>query len=340
MTFPLTSVSTVIVINEDVPSLVMLKQLDEVLAGYFTDIETIIVANGAAASFTRVKELIQQMPDTTCLALNEQLDLDAANLVGMENAIGDYVVLVTPIQEAISSLPAALGELDGGSDAVFAEPAHEQPKVINLFELVPYAFLSWMTGARLSSTPIFLAILNREAALHVLSKPNAEIILKSRTLGPGFVVRSISTNIRIPASQTHRSLLQRAAKAVRLLVTIGATPLRFIGALSLTSSLLSLLYVVYVMMVYVFKSDVEKGWTTLSLQVSGMMFLFSIMFFLLSEYMVQIYGMLAMRRRRIVVRELRSGVTRRTGRLNVVDEAGEYRLGAATAPDGTRLPAA
>jgi hypothetical protein len=149
------------------------------------------------------------------------------------------------------------------------------------------------------------------------------------------VKHAVIPNLAPRPQRTHWR--KRSAKAVRLMITVGATPVCLVGTIAMLSGLLSLVYAAYVIGVYLTKPHVEAGWTTLSLQLSAMMFLFSVMLSLLSEYVVQIYSVLAMRRRRLVARELRSPRTRASGVLNVIDETGAYRLGAETTPDGAPL---
>lgn len=89
-----------------------------------------------------------------------------------------------------------------------------------------------------------------------------------------------------------------------------------------------MLYSVYVFCVYLFKADVAEGWTTLSLQLASMMLVFSVVLLFLSEYVIQIHSASPPRSRRyLVVRELRSPLSRRTQRLNVVDGEGRFELG-------------
>jgi hypothetical protein len=88
------------------------------------------------------------------------------------------------------------------------------------------------------------------------------------------------------------------------------------------------LYSVYVFCIYLIKADVVEGWTTLSLQLAGMMFIFSVVLLFLSEYVIQIHSASPPRSRRyLVMRELRSPLSRRTQRLNVVDAEGRFQLG-------------
>jgi hypothetical protein len=154
------------------------------------------------------------------------------------------------------------------------------------------------------------------------------LLLKARTCGPGFASTEVDVAEASPEPEQASSIAARAAKAVRLAISLGATPVRMLGLFAMLASALSLIYAAYVVLVFLLKPNVEAGWTTLSLQIAGMMFLFSLMFWLLSEYVVQIHAATGGRRRRTVVRELRSERTARSSRLNVVDETGAFRLGA------------
>lgn len=321
----LSSVSTVIIASHDSPvDPLLVKQIDRLLCEHFTDVETIFVTN-AETSILEMKDLVAEIPDATCLTLNERLDVDAARLVGIETAVGDFVILVTPSPFSVAKLPDLLRQLDMGYDVVMTSTTG---RISVPVERLAYRALSILTGAELSPEPIHLALLSREAALYLLSRQNAELLLKARTISPGFATSRISIG-PAPNLEQRRPFFQRAAKAFRLLIDMGAAPVRLMGLVSIASSLLSLLYAVYVVLVFFFKPDIAAGWTTLSLQTAGMMFLFSIMFWLLSEHVVQIHSVLASRRRRrVVVRELRSEKTHRLGTLNVVDERGDHRLGA------------
>ncbi len=321
----LSSVSTIIIAGTGAPvDPLLVKQIDCFLCEHFADVETIFVTT-AETSILEMKKLVAKIPDATCIALNEHLDVDSARLVGIETAVGDFVILVTPSPLFVSKLPELLHELDVGYDVILMSITERKPRLI---QRIAYRVLSKLAGAELSPEFAHLALLSREAALYLLSWQNAEILLKARTIRPGFATKRIFVDSP-PNLEQRRPFLHRAGRAARILIDMGAAPVRLMGLVSIASSLLSLVYAVYVVLVYFFKPDIAAGWTTLSLQTAGMMFLFSIMFWLLSEHVVQIHSVLASRRRRrVIVRELRSEQTHRPGRLNVVDERGEHRFGA------------
>jgi polyisoprenyl-phosphate glycosyltransferase len=153
------------------------------------------------------------------------------------------------------------------------------------------------------------------------------MLLKTQTVAGGFP--SIAGQVPGLSPDPERAPGWRAAgsKALQDLLRASALPLRLASLLALTSGALSLLYSLYVVGIYFLKSTVERGWTTLSLQISGMMFLFSLLFALLAEYVLAIYRGMPPKRRYIITRELRSPHRRSRPRLNVINEGGDFYLG-------------
>jgi hypothetical protein len=92
---------------------------------------------------------------------------------------------------------------------------------------------------------------------------------------------------RISRSGRHptRSLPRAIRTGLSILVHNSITPLRVASGLGLAGSLLSLLYSLYVVVVYLFKPDVMPGWTTLSLAMSGLFALAFLMLTLMGEYL-------------------------------------------------------
>jgi polyisoprenyl-phosphate glycosyltransferase len=333
VTSRLTSVTAVVLADGGELDAGLLYSFVKSVSAYCVDAETIIIANGVDDErFLALKRLIAEVPDCTCYVIADAIDADGARIFGMEAAVGDYVLLVNgnALAAIAAALPATIRVLQDGFDLVIALPrlAVGPRSSADMLERIVYGLLSKLSGLSINPTPCDLFALSRDAVLYILSKPNAELLLKARTAGRGFPTHTMPDAYgRPPAVSRRRPFAQRAARAIGLLVSIGAVPLRVVSLVSLLASILSMVYAVYVVTVYLLKPDVAAGWTTLSLQLSGMMLLFSVMFALLSEYVVQIYAATMVRRRRQMVRELRSEKTARADRLNVTDGFGRYRFG-------------
>lgn len=322
------SLTLVAPVGDAIPTVAALHGVAEALAPLVRDLDTVLVANGiAAAAALGLKALVELSPDTTAIFLASPVHPDVARLVGIEHAVGDLVLLFDPAVDDPAVLPALLAPVAEGYDLVVAAPpapVRSRP----MLGLYARAYRA-ITGLPLSLAPTGVRVISRAAALHVAGRPDAELMLRAHAMGAAFPALVLD----LPASPAALSPADRVPrhdwpKAVSLLLSASTLPLRGASYAALTGGVVSVLYSVYVFAVFLLKRDVAAGWTTLSLQLAGMMFVFSVVLLLLSEYVLQIHAASPPRNRRyLVVRELRSPLSRRTARLNVVDADGRFQLG-------------
>jgi hypothetical protein len=88
---------------------------------------------------------------------------------------------------------------------------------------------------------------------------------------------------RGPDSRPH-SFLQSFVEAMRVITEYSVHPLRLASWLGLIAAVSNLVYIVYIFAVYFLKADVEKGWTTLSLQNAVQFFFIALMLMVMAEY--------------------------------------------------------
>ena len=74
----------------------------------------------------------------------------------------------------------------------------------------------------------------------------------------------------------------------RTLIGFNSVPLRLANLLCGIGATCAMLYSCYVVIIYLFKSDVIPGWTTVSLMLSGMFMMLALVLWLLSEYMLML----------------------------------------------------
>ncbi len=331
---PLTSISVILIVRDTPLDLAVTERLLDVLGAAFVDIETVIVANGVSAETSlQLKQASEQLPDCTVLFLTEEVHDDIARLIGIDHAISDHILLATPLQAQIDAVPEMIELLRQGNDVVIGEGdggvvADRGRLFTAMFNLFRYVFRLATGRSYEALSPAFRAY-SRAAALYIATRRDGEILIRARALGQGFPSAAVATRTSVRVPIRSMSFRMAVSKAVRLLLTGSSAPLRLSSYLGFGGGILSVVYAFYVVLVYIFKRDVEPGWTTLSLQLAGMMFLFSLQFLFLSEYLVQILSTSpATGRRQLVARELRGTLSRRSGRLNVVGKEGQFYLGA------------
>jgi hypothetical protein len=339
-----TSISAVIVADDAVPSIELARRLGDVLADWFSTTQIVIVCAGPSdAASLALKHMVEALPDIAVCFLAVKCEPDLARLVGLDHALGDWVLCLTPTEEEIEALPRLLEHHGTGHDVIIAEaeaPERRMPTLYGVLERLYFKALDRLVRSRTRPGAFSVRLYSRVAALHIANSAIGEVLIRSSTLAGGFLTLRLPDCYRDPRAARRRSLLPAIGRGLRLLVTSTAAPLRWVTLVAVASGVLSIVYSLYVLGIYLLKPDVEPGWTTISLQISGVMFLFSVIFTIVSEYLVQIHANSLPRRRHIVVRELRSSRTRRAGRLNVVDHLGRFHLGGPLADADRNEPAA
>lgn len=326
----LSSVSAVMVVEDAVPESADLEAWGEALGRLFTDTELIVVANGVNGEVALALESLARMtPDLTVHFLADRIDRDTARLVGMDMAIGDWVLLAEPGPHRLAALPDLIAPVGKGYQAISLQGRDEPAPswAVRLARAARNRLYFALAKRKVLNPEPRMRLYSRAAALYVAGSPDGEMLLKTETVAGGFP--SIAGQVPSLTPNAKSAVHWRAAgsKALQDLLRASALPLRLASLLALTSGALSLLYSLYVVGIYFLKSGVEPGWTTLSLQISGMMFLFSLLFALLAEYVLAIYRGMPPRRRYIITRELRSLQRRSQPRLNVINEDGDFYLG-------------
>jgi hypothetical protein len=279
-----------------------------------------------------LRTVVDVVSDITVHFLADRVDRDLAILVGIDHALGDWVVILTPTAEEIAALPRVFAKA-GPFEIVFAG-APEPAKLPLLYrKLAGWYFRLYevWSGSPIEWPPPQVRVYSRAAARCLANSLDGEFMLRSLAFSGAFpgtrVVLDAAAHGKLPSPKATAWMIM-ARKALRGLFTASAVTMRATIGVALITAILSVLGALYAVGSYLFKLQVEPGWTTLSLQISLMMLLFSLMFALLSEYVLTVYRKIAPRRRILVVREIRSRLRRQRSRLNVIGGDGSFRLGA------------
>jgi hypothetical protein len=344
----LSSLTVVVVVNDEAPDPRNYAALATALeAGGVIDFDLVLVANAVESTVTlALKDFVARVPDSTAVFLNSRQHDDVARLVGINHAVGDYILFTHLAEEENAVTPALLAPLHEGYDLAVAEPLDGRLVVSrplgHQWLLGAYLrFYRLLTGVALESRPTGLRVLSRAAALFVSGHPAAEVLLRARELGPNFPARALPVLSSRTVVHRPAPLRKSWSTGLNMLLSASTLPLRAATYIGLLGGVVSLAYAAYVVATYLFRDNVMPGWTTISLQLATMMFIFSVLFMLLSEYVLQIHAANPPRSlRHLVLRELRSPLSRRSARLNVVDAQGTFQLGAppeilATTPERT-----
>ena len=266
-----------------------IEEASEILKHNYANYEVLLIDNGSADDTDKVvRYLLGRMPCIRYSRLTRPVGYETALMAGLDAAIGDYVVTLDPDLDPPAELVTMVEMCRSGTDLVLGverTPPHTGPA----YSALRKVFLS------LARRLIRIELQTGTTGLRTISRQGVNALVKVRLRRRYFAVVVADVGLKTAAHvydrvsrtgrQPPRSLVRAIRTGLSVLVHNSMTPLRMASGLGLTGSLLSLLYSLYVIVVYLFKPDVMPGWTTLSLAMSGLFALAFLILALMGEYL-------------------------------------------------------
>lgn len=208
---------------------------------------------------------------------------------GIDSAIGDRI-------SVFFAVPADVKELHdfwnsaGNFDAFFGHSSNRTRGASNWFHKASIRMFQRVyelsTGQALRVDQIGLIDLNRHYVnfLHKTRQP--EVSLRNSNMYKGFETGSyIFESLK---NLEKRTLSKSFGRAMEILFSASTKPLRTISFLALAGAGLNVLYSIYILGIS-FTRHVSEGWTSMSLQLSGMFFLTSLVLAIICEFLIYFY---------------------------------------------------
>jgi len=220
-------------------------------------------------------------------------------------------------------LPAMLAAAMNGAEVVLAKNTAPEP-VTGIYRICRAFFFAtcrFFSGVDMVNEAPRTRLLSRRVVnyLHQFNVPT--VMYRALPATAGFT-KSVITYHCVDRRGSDRDLWGAFDRGVQLLVTTTSAPLRIVNLCSLFGALANVIYSLYVIFVALTQENIARGWTTLSLQQSGMFFLLSVVLFVLGEYVLNIPTLSAGSPRWHVAREFMSARISRRDRLNVQEHEG------------------
>lgn len=264
-------------------------EISRVLSAEYSNYEIVLIDNGSRDGMaSALRPILAATPCVRYIPLNAEADEQIAVLAGLDAAIGDFVVTLHPDFDPVERIPDVIRQCRDGHDVVIGIAEGAQPRGLphRVFRGIYFALARRILNVELTAGETGFRGLSRHAvnSLTRLRSRRRHFVVVANETGLSkshFRYEQVSRSGAAPSA----SLSKSARAAASVLVHNSLVPLRFATACGLLGSLLSFLYSVYVVVVYLFKSDVMPGWTTLSLTLSGLFFIAFVILSLLGEYL-------------------------------------------------------
>ena len=264
-------------------------KLQRLLDSSYSDYEILLVLQGPARprlSDSQAEAILATVPCVRMIQLASRVQPEVARVAGLENAIGDFVLLYDIAHDPLSVITDAVEICRRGTDVVVGvsrtRPAWlyriARLLVARLLKAIDYQLPANATDFRCVSRRAINAVIDTGHFYHQLN------LRLQKTGYPSDVVYYDP----IPGSAPHRSLMGGSRNLLRLLVFNSARPLRWMSGLGLIGSGFALIFAIYSVAIRLLREGVVQGWTTTILFMSLQFMLMFVILAFISEYIGRI----------------------------------------------------
>lgn len=273
----------------------LLRSASDAVSGLVRDYELIVIDNGSDDATVAVLQDLagpSGIPNLQVFTLTSRVDNDSASWAGVENAIGDYVLVVDPLLDDPHFAPRLLDQAAKGTDVVFAKN-EQQTRQSSLYRLLHSAFnaiYKALNGVDLSQEAPPFRLLSRKVVTFILQNPQPHVAYRHLPATSGFSRLNLKYSSK-PSGVERKRILDSVARGVTLIVSTTNAPMRIATLVSLTAAAVSVIYSIYVVSVGLQNLSLAPGWASLSLQQSVMYFTFSIVLYIFGEYLLRVLSL-------------------------------------------------
>lgn len=292
---PNTVISIVVPLDQDCQLLEeIIPEVDRVIGSAYRFFEIVLVDDGSTDGTTAaIQPLLKKIQRIRYLRLSRKFGRDVALSAGIESAIGDFVVTLNPRTDPIAIIPEmiAVCRKTGGIVHGIADNPSKRSVLRDAIGGIFRNYCRKHIGADIKRGVSDLRVMSRQAVNALLQVREQTRYLRVLTLTLGYQ-HEFFPYLLTPRKGGGRApgLTSEISTAIDLLAANTRHPLRVVTVTGLLGAILNLFYAGYVVVIYLIKPDVAAGWTTLSLQQSGMFFFVCLILTVLSEYVGTILG--------------------------------------------------
>ncbi len=252
----------------------------------YSDYEIVIIGQGAimdSAASRNIGDMLKTLPSVRYIQLVGTVSLDVAWAAGLENAIGDFVVLFEHATDPVSVVPEVVELCKSGYDVVVGTAVQRRTLAYRAFRYFADRLLRAI-DYQLPKNATSLRCLSRRAVNAVTStgRFHHQFYLRIQKTGYPSVAYNYQRNSPLTGEM---SLAQGVYRLVQLMVFNSLRPLRWMSVLGFLGGLASFILATYSVLIHLISNNVVPGWTTVILSMS-MMFMFQfIMMAFFGEYL-------------------------------------------------------
>lgn len=304
-----------------------IEKIQQYLDIQYTDYEILIIVQGPVdlnSTNKKTHQILQNTPSIRVIQLAGQVHSDVAWAAGLENAIGDFVVLFNHLSDPISIIASVVDACSSGYDVVVGVAEQPLSFCYKLFRSFSNRLLIAI-DYNLPQSATELRCLSRRAVNSVTSRGDFHHQFFLKIQKAGYPVGVFRYNLQNNLNNK-KSFLHGFRHLVRLMVFNSSRPLRWMSSIGVLGSFSALLFAAYSLLINVVSGTVVEGWTTTILFMSLLFMLQFIMLAFFGEYLGRLLDEKNEQADYSVVFEKTSRVMVNKDRVNVLNDSIDTHL--------------
>jgi len=300
----------------------ILKNTIQVISPIVADYEIIIVDNVSDKnkSVSLLKKLTndKELHNLQVYVLNKEVGENIASCIGLDKSLGDFVAVLNPFLDDVSFLPKMLDKAVNNFDVIIAYNTNKHiGSFFYRFARKIFDNLYKSLNKTTITKDIFpYRLFSRRIANQILQEPHPEMMLRHLPTSIGYEIGEMNYSSEFKTI-LNTNILYSVKKGLKFLISTSDAPMRIVSMLAVFGALMNIIYSIYILIIAFVKENVAEGWTTLSLQQSGMFFLISIFFFILSEYILNMKNSTIKEYSKHIRQEFGSDIITRHSKINL-----------------------
>ena len=273
------SVATIVQNNEDIIEEFMIE-VCALLEKHFRHYELIILDNGSTdETVAKVSTASKTRKNIRFIILSKHYDDEIAYTAALENAIGDYVVLIDCVYDPPELIPDMVDICASGKDCVLAEYVGKSvdPIWYRALTYFFYKLFSLAVASDVKTTFTDYICFSRNMVEAIIKVKGRVRWTKFMNIEVGYRREIIQfQKTRRSKRKASRKSLKKFLRRLEMLFSSSEYFLQAANLLSFAISFLSFTYIIYAFAIYFFKPDVAEGWASTSVVLAtffGFMFL-------------------------------------------------------------------
>ena len=279
-------VSVVTILGKGIEKIVsQIPEIEKYLSVRYSDFEIVLVVKKSAqeAAARLLQPLLRTVPCIRYLQLTDDGPVDIAMEAGLENAIGDFIVMMSPEYDPVDLIGKAVTMCREGTDVIVGVSALKHSLAYNMLRPVSQLLLR-LADYRLPRNASHFRCLSRRAANAVTQSGKAHQLFYMRIQKTGYGFKTLEYE---SLCSKGRGFWHALKKLVKLLVFNSQLPLHLVSGLSFAASLVTFLFAVYAVLIKLFLYGVVDGWTSTFLAISLFAMLQFLILGFIGEYLAR-----------------------------------------------------